>query len=352
MKTEQIPTPSLILDIDVAQNNHKHMLDILSPLNISLRPHYKSHKSTYIAYKQLEWEAKGITCAKISEAKDLVLSGIKDVLIANQVIDKAKIYELAHLASLAKITVCVDDAENIKAMNDAAKAFDSYIHCLVEYDIGMNRCGVLTHRDAICLAKEIMNCSNLVFDGIQAYAGQLAHESDFDKRKDSSLNIENDLRTLLYEFSKEGIDVKVVSGISTGTVELRPENSVYTEAQCGSYLFMDSTYEKVGVSFEHSLYMLTQVISRDDDHFVCDAGIKSLGVDQGLPVFVGYENAKIELSEEHVAACIRNDVKVGDKLLLIPGHCCTTINLHDWIYIVSKGEVIDRIPVTSRGKCM
>lgn len=36
-------------------------------------------------------------------------------------------------------------------------------------------------------------------------------------------------------------------------------------------------------------------------------------------------------------------------MLLIPGHCCSTVNLHDKIYLVDGDTVIDRIAVTARG---
>ena len=42
-------------------------------------------------------------------------------------------------------------------------------------------------------------------------------------------------------------------------------------------------------------------------------------------------------------------VKPGDKMMLIPGHCCSTVNLHDKIYLFEGDTVVGRIPVTARG---
>ena len=56
------------------------------------------------------------------------------------------------------------------------------------------------------------------------------------------------------------------------------------------------------------------------------------------------------MSEEHCVAHCANRGAAGDKLRLIPGHCCTTVNLFDAIYFVRDGRVVDRVPVTSRGK--
>ena len=58
----------------------------------------------------------------------------------------------------------------------------------------------------------------------------------------------------------------------------------------------------------------------------------------------------VNFSEEHSA--IYGNVpfrKPGDVMRIIPGHCCTTVNLYDWIYLVRDGLVVDRLPVTGRG---
>lgn len=358
MKIEDIQTPALILDVSAAERNQKKMIELLEPLGIALRPHYKSHKSAAIAHMQIASGAKGMTCAKLSEAEDLILSGIKDVLIGNQVVDRAKITRLAELAGYCRLSVCVDSIENIEQLEKAASYCNTTVFCLPEYDVGMKRCGVNTYEEVEALIRAIAGSPHLEFAGIQAYAGNLAHEYDHEKRRAESVKVEADLRNLIGYLNGIGITVPEVTGLSTGTVELRCPGTVYTEAQAGTYLFMDAAYQQVGAGFEHSLFMITQVVSADDTHLVTDAGVKSLGVDQGPPVFRDLPEARVNMSEEHCAAyfdgqegAAAHRFGVGDKLLLIPGHCCTTINLHDWIYLVRNGEVLDRIPVTSRGKC-
>ena len=59
---------------------------------------------------------------------------------------------------------------------------------------------------------------------------------------------------------------------------------------------------------------------------------------------------EIAASEEHFQLHgYTGSEKVGDKLRLIPGHCCSMVNLHDKIYVVDGDRVIARIPVTARG---
>ena len=40
---------------------------------------------------------------------------------------------------------------------------------------------------------------------------------------------------------------------------------------------------------------------------------------------------------------------LGDKLLLVPGHCDPTVNLYDWYVCVRRGIVEALWPITARG---
>ena len=106
MNIERLRTPALILDKEAFERNIETMRSLLEGSTLSLRPHYKSHKCAEIARMQIASGAIGITCAKLSEAEDLVDAGIEDVLIANQVVEEPKISRLCQLAKDARITVC------------------------------------------------------------------------------------------------------------------------------------------------------------------------------------------------------------------------------------------------------
>lgn len=351
MKVSQIETPALIVEQAAFEANMAAMKKLLSHTTMALRPHYKSHKSVAIAKLQLQAGAKGITTAKLSEAEDLAQAGVGDILIANQVVQPEKLGRVAELANRTRLTICVDDAENILALENAMAAAGGTLYVLVEYEIGMERCGVETHDEVLALARLIEAQPHLQFEGIQAYAGHMAHEHSLEVRKASAEAIEQDLKRLKAALNDAGLPPKEISGGSTGTVELKPGDSVYTEMQCGSYLFMDRAYREVGVCFRHSLYLLTTVISTKPDRIVTDGGVKSLGMDQGDPVFVGYEGMPIRMSEEHgQVEAPGHSAKIGDKIRYIPGHCCTTINAHDRIYVIDGETVVDVWPVTSRGK--
>jgi len=68
---------------------------------------------------------------------------------------------------------------------------------------------------------------------------------------------------------------------------------------------------------------------------------------RGLP---GVEYVKA--SDEHGVLAIAPGAKapaLGEKLLLVPGHCDPTVNLYDWLVCVRRGVVEALWPVSARG---
>ena len=356
MLLTQLETPVLVADADIIEQNMEKMSEILDGKVLKLRPHYKSHKCAAIAHKQIEMGAVGITCAKLSEAEDLVDSGVENVLIANQVVDGEKLVKLAALAKKCRLTVCADDAENIKALSSAAVCAGATVHVYIEYDIGMKRCGVTDPEKYLELAKLADSLPGIEYDGIQAYAGNIAHEIPEEKR--ASVTAENaaKLKALIDLLSENGIKVNAVSGGSTGTSVIKAQQGVYTELQAGSYFFMDSTYGKLGnLPFKNSLFLMAGVCSKREGLTVLDAGVKSLGVEQDEPWVVKLDGTpvefeKTEINEEHLKLWNPvTELAMGEKVLIIPGHCCSTVNLHNKIYLFRDGKVVDRLAVSARG---
>lgn len=350
MKISGLTTPALVLDINTLKANMAAMSHILENSSLKLRPHYKSHKCAALAKWQIENGAIGMTCAKLSEAEDLCDIGIEDILIANQVVDPVKVRRLADLANNCRLTVCVDNIENITALSSAAKNSGSTIYCLVEYDIGMQRCGITKKEEALALAKHISSCDNLVFDGLQAYAGHISHIEDINTRKQMTADNYNKLKELISYLNENSVQVITVSGGSTGTAEIKAFEGLYTELQAGSYLFMDATYRSLSLPFKNSLFVLTTVVSQRDGLTVVDAGVKTCGTDQGMPVPYNGCASEIVASEEHFQIHNYTEKTVlGEKILLVPAHCCSTVNLYDKIYLVDGDTVVDRISITAKG---
>lgn len=354
MSEAQVVTPALVLDLAAFERNLGKMQDRADAAGVKLRPHGKMHKSPWVAERQLAWGAVGICCQKVSEAEAFVREGILDVLVTNQVRQPVMLDRLARLARGAKVALCVDDADGVDAAAAAAFRQDVTLRLMVEVDVGAGRCGVQTADEAVALADMIRQSEGLRFAGIQAYHGAAQHLPDAGARKAAITAAAARLKPVLSALKDAGIPCPVVTGAGTGTFAHEAASGLWTELQCGSYAFMDADYTRaIGPEFELALFVLTGVMSAPVmGRAVCDAGLKSLAVDSGLPLVSGLDDVVYQgASDEHgTLSDPAGRLKPGDKLRLIPGHCDPTVNLHDWIVGLRGGKVERLIRVAARGK--
>lgn len=352
---DQLDTPILLIDLDIMESNIVKMADYFSKVKADLRPHTKTHKTPILAHKQIEAGAIGVTCAKLSEAEVMVASGINDILIANEIIPDQKIAKLVGLAKHANIMVAVDDPNNVENLSNAAQLMKANLRILVEVNTGMNRCGVSPGKPALELAQKVLKSKNLVFSGLMGYEGHTVTIPNFEERKketEKSLAMLIETKDLI---EKNGIDVKILSGGGTGTYNITGQYPSITEVQAGSYIFMDTYYRNVLQDFDCALTILTTVISRPNNNIIIvDAGMKSVTKEFGMPEVKNIDGAKVvSLSEEHGKIDISEssvNLKPGDKIELVPSHCCTTINLHDQFYGI-RNDILETIwHIAGRGK--
>ena len=355
-RVEEIDTPALLLDLDLMEGNIARMAAAFRGLTAKLRPHAKTHKTPIIAHKQLAAGAIGITCAKLGEAEVMVEGGIRDILLANQIVGPRKISRLVSLARHAELIVAVDDAQNVQDLAQAAQAAGVWLRVLVEVDIGMHRCGVAPGEPALSLARQVEKAPGLKFAGLMGYEGHLVFVPSLEER---AHRVHTDLRILTDTVSfleSRGLPVDIISAGGTGTAMITGRLPRITEIQAGSYVFMDGRYKTIeGVDFDCALTLLTTVVSRPrPDRVIIDAGMKTLTHEFGLPRFKQRDDLELlGLSEEHGTVKLHDPavaLKPGDKLELVPSHGDTTLNIHDWYYGLRHGRVETIWPIAARGK--
>jgi 3-hydroxy-D-aspartate aldolase len=349
-KLDEVDTPALILDLDAFERN-QHTLFSLVKNRVRVRPHAKTHKCPEVGKRQLALGAVGLCCQKVSEAEAMVDGGITDVLVSNEIVGAPKLERLAALSRRAKIGVCVDNADNVRAIAATGAQLDVYI----EIDVGMKRCGVQPGQPAVDLAKLITSFRNLKFAGLQAYHGRAQHIRSMEERHaviELAAQHVGHTKKLL---EKNGIACPIVTGAGSGTFMLEVEAGAWNEIQCGSYAFMDVDYAKNEWAaplprFEHALFVLSTVMSRPSPEVaIVDAGLKASSVDSGMPSVWQSELRYTRASDEHGWVEGKNPPPLGEKLLLVPGHCDPTINLYDWYVCVRGGRVEALWPITARG---
>ena len=350
-RLEEVDTPALVLDLDAFEKNLLTLKNAVGN-RVRIRPHAKTHKCPEVGKRQLALGAVGMCCQKVSEAEAMVEGGIADVLVSNEVVGAQKIARLAELARRARIGVCVDNAPTLHEIGRTGAKLDIY----VELEVGMRRCGIAPGEPAAALVREIAKFPNLRFGGLQAYHGRAQHMRTMEERhgviEAASQHVQHTKRLL----KEAGIACPIVTGAGSGTFMFEVESGAWDEIQCGSYAFMDVDYARNEWAaplprFEHALFVYATVMSRPSEQMaIVDAGLKASSVDSGMPgVWQRPGLAYTHASDEHGWVEGPAVPALGEKMLLVPGHCDPTINLYDWYVCVRKGRVEALWPITARG---
>jgi D-serine deaminase-like pyridoxal phosphate-dependent protein len=384
----ELPTPALLINLDIFEHNLRALAAFMKGKPAAFRPHAKAHKSPAIGKLQLASGAKGLCAAKLGEADVLIRGGIKDVLITAEVVGALKIKRLMDLLAITPdVKAVVDNEQNAIDLSTAALAAKKKLKVLIDVNVGQNRTGV-EPADAEKLAQVIARQKGLELLGLQGYGGNNQHIVGFEARRVKELESNAKVLTARRALEKAGFAVQIVSVGGTGSYNIDADDPGVTEIQPGSYVFMDSHYNKIGgktdqgtafTDFGNSLSVLTTVISRAVGvtppaaggagagraaadprpvvgRAVVDAGIKSLSNDESTPEPLDMAGATYGGSGDEYGAprfqdqALADKIKVGDRVQITPGHCDTTVNLYNVFFGVRNGVVEHVWPIEGRGR--
>ena len=354
---ESLDTPSMIVDLDIMEENVAKLMRLLQPTGVDIRPHLKTTKSPILAQKMIDAGAKGGCVAKISEAEVMVANGIEDIFITCEIVGAPKIARLMDLFRYhPHIRIVVDSNEGATAINDAiaAAGIGRPLQVLIDLNVGQHRTGVAPGELVLPLAKHISGLKQLELIGLHGYEGHLQHLHGDQAREESCRNAMSVLSGAANDLRQSGFKIQVVTTGGTGTALFCASSPGITEVQPGSFIFMDTDYRNaVGPHFANSLTILSTVISKPEpQRAVIDAGLKSLTTDSGLaetkdPGFTYTHNG-----DEHGSITWEEGpgLSLGDRVEMIPSHIDPTVNLHDFYYAHRKGIIEEIWPVATRGK--
>jgi D-serine deaminase-like pyridoxal phosphate-dependent protein len=361
LRKNQLNTPALVIDKTKLLNNICSMQEFAKANNMHVRPHAKTHKCSKIAQLQLEAGAIGICVTKVSEAYELAKNKIKGILITSPIVTLNKMQILIKILKLAPDTMLViDNLQNAEKINEVLSKNNLKLNVLLDIDGGIGRTGV-GFSEAVQIAKQLNKFSNLLFKGIQCYAGHVQHIADIGLRSKASKEVLQKAGAIKQELIDAGIDCGIQTGSGTGTFSIDVEVSTVSEIQPGSYTVMDQEYTNIEFAvnkFLPAMTMLTTVISANQaTHVTVDAGTKAMYKVDTKPTIVNWQNLVYDwdgFGDEHGKVLPVNGGKLpalGDVLELVVGHCDPTINLFDKFYITENDIVVDCWDIDLRGKC-
>lgn len=347
MLITELETPCVVIDLDRLEANIVRLQRYLDGHGIANRPHIKTHKIPAIAHMQRAAGAAGVTCQKLGEAEVMADAGVDDLLITFNLIGDHRLERLAALARRARVKVTADSEPVARGLSAAMAAAGLELAVLVECDTGLGRCGVQSPAAAAELAALIARLPGLRFGGLMTYPTGPRTEP-----------FVVEARRLL---TAQGLALDCVSGGGTPRMWRAHEAPSVSEHRAGTYVYGDRYIMAAGAMAvdECAMHIHATVVSRPTaDRGILDAGSKTLSSDllglTGHGLILEYPEATIySLSEEHgtvdFSACAGRPA-VGERVTVIPNHCCVVSNLFDEVAGARAGRVEVVWPVAARGR--
>lgn len=359
-----IETPSVVVNMEKVHANLKRMKEHVESAGCTLRPHIKTHKIPELSWLQLKYGACGITCAKISEAEVMADAGIDNIFIAYPLVGDFRIRRAINLSRRIKLILGVDSLEIATPLSQAAQAAGVELEVRLEIDTGLRRTGI-PYNSAVETAKSIASMPGLKIGGIYTFRGLTFNNEPTTDNKAAGHQEGEMLVALAERLRASGIDIRDVSGGSTPTGKYVAEVKGVTEVRPGTYIFQDYMQFTEGACTleECAAFVLATVVSTPSEEYaVIDGGSKTFGTDFQLgrePYFYKgyghvYDNPDLVLSrvnEEHgiiTSHSGRTGLKVGQRVLIVPVHICSTVNLHNHVWLV-ENEKLRKVRVEARG---
>jgi D-serine deaminase-like pyridoxal phosphate-dependent protein len=384
-RLDDLPTPALVLDLDVLEANLERMQAKADRLGVALRPHAKTHKCLEVADRQVALGARGLTVSTLAEARFFAASGFADLtwafpLVLSRLEEARQLVErfLMMDAELV-LRLTVDSAEAVEALAAQPTPF----HVLLEVDCGYGRTGVdAASGRALELARRLADVPHLHFDGILSHSGNAYAAGSRGQARAVAEEERRAMAELAGRLREAGVEgqapapgepprLEVSVGSTPGMAAVEDLTGA-TEARPGNYCFYDGTQAALGscTPADCAVTVLVSVVSCQPGagHAVTDAGALALSKDPG-PVHLGerwrwgmgavftdlatYRAGEPEpdlhlasLSQEHGktsgATVAGRRLRVGERLRVLPNHSCLAIPNFASYWVVKGEDVVGR----------
>lgn len=363
MNIKDLPTPSMVVDLDKMEKNIKKFHDLAKENNKEIWPMTKTHKSTEIMKMQLDMGATGLLCGTLDECEAAESIGAKNIMFAYPVSEEQSIKRVINLAKNVDGFICrQDNLEVMEKLNAAAKDAGVTVNYTVIIDVGLHRFGIQPET-AVDFVKEAQEFSNLEFLGISTHPGHVYSAEGEDELPPFINDEVEKMQQVRKDLKDAGIDVEMVTVGSTPTYFGAIDAEGIDIYHPGNYIFLDAIQVSLGVATEDdcAFTVLGTITSHPaEDTYVMDTGSKCLGLDAGAHgneaivghgIMVGHEDAIIQgLSEEVGKISAKNgELELGERVEIIPNHSCSSANNTSFIYGHRNGTIEKAIEVNIRG---
>ncbi|QHM71740.1 D-threonine aldolase [Mixta intestinalis] len=370
---EEVCLPAAVIKAQALENNIRWMQRYADRRGVSLAPHGKTTMTPWIFQQQQQAGAWAIGVGSAWQAQAAMLSGIRRVLMANQLTGNANMQLAAQLKRrypTAEFICCVDNPQQAKTLSAFFSAQQQRLDVLVELGVTGGRCGCRSAAEALVLAETVAQLPGLRLRGLELYEGVL-HDA----------NPRPQIEKLLRDAAALACRMAVwVSGefILTGAgtvwydvvcnvwlaaekptdcrIVIRPgcyithDNGIYQQAQ-NALMARDATACAIGGDLACALEIVAMVQSVPEPALaVVNFGKRDAAFDAGLPQPIAHYRAgkalpltpgsmtSVGIMDQHCMLQLTPgaDVQTGDILLFGISHPCLTFDKWKTLLLVDE----------------
>lgn len=356
----RLATPALLFDLDAVDHNIAAMI---ARAGVDRwRPHLKTLKSGVLLERLL---AAGVTRCKVATLDELDLAlgtadrlGVElDVLLAYPCHPAALRAALARalVSPRARVQFLLDSPEHAALLAHAV-AVTTPVQVQLDVDLGMGRTGSAVATWAAALGDLALD-PGIEITGLHGYDGHLAWDqgAEADAAYDDlcALALLAARTTSRLEIVTSGTHSYAAAlahpGLSRGPWhhQISPGTLVLSD------LRSDAAMRDLGL--RQAAFVAARVISRAGDRLTLDAGSKAIAPDRPAASnrVLGWPGlTPVCASEEHLVLTVAADAQapgLGELMVLVPDHVCTTVNLYRHALLLRAGAIAGQAAIEAAG---
>jgi D-serine deaminase-like pyridoxal phosphate-dependent protein len=380
----EVEAPFAFVDLDAMWSNAEAMLGRAGDKPIRVASKSIRCRALLEAILRRDERFAGLMTYTLPETLWLAGQGFEDLLLAYPTADVGALGELA-LRSVANPAgapiVTVDCAEHLDAIESVLGAGAAPVRVCIDVDagwwalggrikVGPKRSPVHTVEQVVALAREIERRPQIELDALMAYEGQIAGVGDrppgrrlrgaairFMQRRSAAELAER--RGAIVAALGEFVELEIVNGGGTGSLELTAAEDAVTEVTAGSGFFAPALFD------HYSRFSLTAAagfalpIVRKPSPKVATAlggGYLASGSGDAARLPVPWLPLGLELDPEEGAGEVQTPLlgdaaaglRIGDRAYLRHAKAGELCERFDALHLVEGEEIVDVVP-TYRG---
>lgn len=363
---QTIATPRLLVFEQQVQHNVAAMARLLTAAGpgysmSSLCPHVKTHKSVYIT-RMLRQAGVSFFKATPNETDMLLQAGASRIFIAYPLLplQADAVARLVRERPDVEFFIQLARPEHAAWAEAAASRHDVRLHYFIDVNVGMHRTGLAPEQ--VWSFYESITSTRLQFSGLHAYDGHI-HQETVTERSHESAQMLQRLQMAAEPFRAAGVDLEQV--VVGGTPSFLTDAELYAKVAPGStvffspgtFVYFDSQYARLMPgTFVPAALILAQIMDQPGDNiFTLNLGHKRWAVDQGPVEQFSIAGMKaLRWSEEHTVVQVPAEAgcRLGDYVLMVPRHVCSTVNLWEYVTVIGEsGEIrFAQCPIEGRNR--